>query len=120
MFFVLHKLNLTAEQKTQIKCIMASQKSQFEALRTSSKANREALATTPPTDAGYPALIETAKSNAATGIKLRSETWSAIYRTCSPKRSSRRFRGSWRRLKRAPGAEAGTAPHPPAGAPSAD
>jgi Spy/CpxP family protein refolding chaperone len=81
MFFVLHKLNLTAEQKTQIKSIMASEKGQYEALRTSARANHTALATTAPTDSGYPALIQTAQTNAATRVKLRSETWSAIYTT---------------------------------------
>jgi len=79
MGFVLHKLNLTAEQKTQIKAIFAGQKSQFEALRASEKSNRQALATTAPTDPGYPALIETAKSNAATRITLASQTWSQIH-----------------------------------------
>jgi Spy/CpxP family protein refolding chaperone len=79
MFFVLHKLDLTAEQKTKIKGIMADEKSQYQALHASSKANRSALATTPPTDPGYPALIQTAQTNAATRIKLESETWSAIY-----------------------------------------
>jgi Spy/CpxP family protein refolding chaperone len=79
MGFVLHKLNLNDSQKTQLKSIMASEKSQFEALRASVKANREALATTPPTDSGYPALIQTAQTNAATRIKLQSETWTAVY-----------------------------------------
>jgi Spy/CpxP family protein refolding chaperone len=78
-FFVLHKLNLTAEQKSQVKSIIAGEKSQYESLHASSKANRSALSTTPPTDPGYPALIETAKTNAATRIKLQSETWTAIY-----------------------------------------
>ncbi len=79
MGFVLHKLNLTADQKTQIKAIFAGQKSQFEALRASAKSNRQALATTAPTDQGYPALLETAKSNAATRITLASQIWSQIY-----------------------------------------
>jgi Spy/CpxP family protein refolding chaperone len=79
MFFVLHQLNLTPEQKTQIKSIMAGEKSQYEALHTSAKANRAALSTTPPTDPGYPALVQTAETNATTRIKLESETWSAIY-----------------------------------------
>jgi Spy/CpxP family protein refolding chaperone len=79
MGYVLHKLNLTADQKTQIKSILAGQKSQFEALRESSKANRQALATTPPTDPNYPALIETAQHNAATRITLMSETWKQVY-----------------------------------------
>ena len=81
MFFVLHELNLTAEQKTQIKSILAGKRSQFEALRTSAKANRTALATTAPTDAGYPALVQTEQTNAMTRIKLKHETWSEIYST---------------------------------------
>ena len=79
MGFVLHKLNLTDTQKTQLKSVLAGQKSQFEALRASVKTNRKALATTPPTDPGYPALIQTAQTNAATRIKLQSDTWSAVY-----------------------------------------
>jgi periplasmic protein CpxP/Spy len=77
---VLHKLNLTDAQKTQVKSIMAGQKSEFQALRTSSQTNREALASTPPTDtAAYAALIATAQKNAATRIQLMGETWSNIY-----------------------------------------
>ena len=79
MFFVLHKLDLTAAQKTQVKSILAGEKSQFEALHASAKANRHALAVTAPTDPGYPALIQTAQTNAAARIKLQSEAWSAVY-----------------------------------------
>jgi Spy/CpxP family protein refolding chaperone len=79
MFSVLHKLNLTPEQETEIKSIMAEQKSQYTALHASVEANRTALATTPPTDPGYATLIQTAQSNASTRIKLQSETWAAIY-----------------------------------------
>ena len=60
--FMLHKLDLTAEQKTQVKASSPGEKSQYESLHASSKANRTALSTTPPTDPGYPALVETAKS----------------------------------------------------------
>jgi Spy/CpxP family protein refolding chaperone len=79
MMFVLHKLNLTPEQKTQVKSMFAGQKSQFQELRVSAQANRQALAATPPTDAGYAALIETAKANAATRITLESQMWGNIY-----------------------------------------
>ncbi|MGO9513987.1 MAG: Spy/CpxP family protein refolding chaperone [Steroidobacteraceae bacterium] len=79
MGYALHKLNLTADQKAQIKTILAGEKSQFEALRASAKENRHALATTPTTDANYPALIETAQHNAATRITLMSETWKQVY-----------------------------------------
>jgi periplasmic protein CpxP/Spy len=77
---VLHKLNLTDAQKTQVKSIMAGEKTQFEALRTSSQTNRDALASTAPTDtAAYAALIATAQKNAATRIQLMGETWTNIY-----------------------------------------
>jgi len=79
MGFVLHKLNLTDAQKTQIKGIFAGEKSQFEALRTSVKANREALETTAPSSPEYPALVQQAQTNAAERIKLESETWSQIH-----------------------------------------
>jgi protein CpxP len=80
MGMVLHKLNLTDAQKTQVKSIMAGEKSQFLALRTSSRTNREALASTPPTDtAAYATLVATAQKNAATRIQLATETWSNVY-----------------------------------------
>ncbi len=85
MGFVLHKLNLTPEEKASIKQVLAGEKSQFEALRASSKSNREALATTPPTDtAAYGALVKTAQSDAMTRITLMSDTWSKIYGVLTP------------------------------------
>jgi len=79
MGFVLHKLNLTDAQKSQIKGILAGEKSQFEALHASVEANREALETTAPSSPDYPALVQQAQNDAAQRIKLESETWSAIY-----------------------------------------
>jgi Spy/CpxP family protein refolding chaperone len=80
MGMLLHKLNLSDAQKTQVKSIMMSERGQFQALRASAQTNHEALASTPPTDtAAYAALIATAQKNAATRIQLRSETWSNVY-----------------------------------------
>jgi Spy/CpxP family protein refolding chaperone len=79
MGLVLHKLNLTPEQKTQVKSIFAGQKAQFETLHESAKSNRQALATTPPNDPGYPALIQTAQTNAGARIALMSQTWKQVY-----------------------------------------
>ena len=79
MGYVLHKLNLTADQKTQIKSILAGEKSQFEALRASAKANHQAMATTSPSDPSYPGLVETEKGNAGTRITLMSQTWKQVY-----------------------------------------
>jgi len=84
MGYVLHKLNLTADQKAHIKTILAGEKSQFEALRKSARENRHALATTPPTDPNYQTLINTAintaQQNAAMRITLMSETWKHVYK----------------------------------------
>ena len=122
MFFVLHKLDLTADQKTQIKGIVAGERSQFEALHASSKANRTALATTPPTDPGYPALIETAQTTAAARIKLESETWSAIYNSVLTKQQQAAIPGIVAAAEQAREARmaAWKAAHPQAAAPAAD
>ena len=107
MFFVLHKLNLTADQKTQIKSIMAGEKSQYEALRTSVKANHTALATTPPTDPNYATLIQTEQSQcddpdqAAAARPGRRYTASSLRSSsrrspASSRRPSRRARHEWR------------------------
>ncbi len=93
MGMVLHKLNLNAGQKTQIKAIFAGQKTQFEALRASVKANRQALATTPPTDPGYAALVETAQQNAATRIMLEQQAWKQIYESVLTKAQQQQIPG---------------------------
>jgi Spy/CpxP family protein refolding chaperone len=79
MGMMLHKLTLTDAQKAHVTEIMQGEKTQFAALRESARANREALATTPPTDPAYQTLIQTAEANAATRIKLESETWGSVY-----------------------------------------
>ncbi len=93
MGMVLHKLNLGADQKAQVKAIFASQKTQFEALRQSAKANRQALATTPPTDPGYAALVETEQHNAATRIMLEHQTWKQIYESVLTKQQQQQIPG---------------------------
>jgi len=122
MGFVLHKLNLTAEQKTQVKGILAGQKSQFETLRASMKANREALATTPPSDPSYPALIQTAQTNAATRIKLASETWAAVYGNVLTKAQHDAIPGivAAAQAQRQARVAAWKAQHPEAGAPTSE
>jgi Spy/CpxP family protein refolding chaperone len=62
---VLKQLNLTAEQQTQIHGILAAAKTQFQSLRSSSHSTNEAMEAMSPTDSGYPALLATAKANAA-------------------------------------------------------
>jgi Spy/CpxP family protein refolding chaperone len=81
---LMHKLNLTADQKTQIKSIVMQGKSQREAAFAAAQANREALAATAPTDPKFAALIEQAKTNAAARIQERSDTWAKIYAVLTP------------------------------------
>ena len=82
---VLAKLNLTADQQTQVRSILAQAKPQFSALMASSRANRDALATTAPSDhPAYDSLLATSKANAATGIQLRSDVWAQIHAVLTP------------------------------------
>ena len=86
---VLGKLNLTADQKTQIKSIFAQTKPQFDALRASIRANREALASTAPTDhPAYDTLLATAKANAASRTQLQSDVWGQVYAVLSHEQQS--------------------------------
>ncbi len=93
MGLVLHKLNLGADQQTQVKAIFAGEKGQLDALHESAKANRRALATTPPTDPGYAALIETEQHNAAARIMLGHQTWKQIYESVLTKQQQQQIPG---------------------------
>jgi Spy/CpxP family protein refolding chaperone len=93
MGFVLRKLNLGADQKTQVEAIFAGERSQFTALHESAKANRQALAMTPPTDPGYAALIETEQHNAAARIMLEQQTWKQIYESVLTKQQQQQIPG---------------------------
>lgn len=86
---VIDQLDLTAEQKKQVKAIFSSAKPQLQAVHESGRATRDQLAITPPTDAGYAGLVETAKSNAAEKIQLMSDLWSQVYATLTPDQRSR-------------------------------
>ena len=81
---VLKQLNLSPEQQTQVKSIFAAAKPQFQELRASTRANHEALMTAAPTDAGYPALLATAKANAARRIDQMSAVKTQIYAILTP------------------------------------
>ena len=91
MGMVLHKLNLGADQKTQIKAIFAGEKGQVDALHESATANRQALATTPPTDPSYAALVETEQHNAATRIMLEQQTWKQVYESVLTKQQQQQI-----------------------------
>ena len=84
MHALLHQLNLSGGQKTQIRSIHAQGKPQFESLRASSRANRNALATTAPTDPAYAPLLATAKEDAGSAIQLKSNLWAQVYAVLTP------------------------------------
>jgi periplasmic protein CpxP/Spy len=79
LMHVLKQLNLSAEQKTQIKSIFEAAKPQFQALGANTRSNAEALAGMSPTDSGYPALLATAKTNAAAHIQQMSDVKAQIF-----------------------------------------
>ena len=81
---LLGKLDLTADQKAQIKSIYAQAKPQLESLRAGSRSTRELLSTTPPNDPGYAGLVATAQSHAAARVQLRSELWTQVYAILTP------------------------------------
>ena len=76
---VLTQLNLTPEQKTQIKSILLQAKTDLSARHANARANHEALAATSPNDPGYPALLATEKSNAAARVQTASDLKTQIY-----------------------------------------
>jgi periplasmic protein CpxP/Spy len=81
---VLKQLNLSAEQQTQIKSILAASKPQFRSLGAGMRSNAEAMAAMPPTDPGYPALLATAKANAAARIQQMSDVKAQIFAVLTP------------------------------------
>ncbi len=81
---VLHKLNLTAEQKTQVKSILEQAHAQAKTEMAGTRANHEALASTPPTDPSYPALVAAEKTSAANRVQHMSELWGEVYAVLTP------------------------------------
>ena len=86
---VLDQLDLTAEQKIQIRALFDQAKPQLEAAHESGRANREQLVVTPPTDPTYAGQLAFAKSNAAEQIQLMSDLWSQIYAKLTPDQRAR-------------------------------
>jgi protein CpxP len=81
---VLRKLNLTPEQKTQIKSLFAAAKPDFKSKFAAARANHQALEAMSPNDPGYPAALATEKANAAARVQARSEMKAQIYAILTP------------------------------------
>jgi Spy/CpxP family protein refolding chaperone len=86
---VLKQLNLSPEQKTQVKSIMESARPQFQALGDSMRQNHEAMLSTAPTDASYPALLQKAKENAAARIDQMHAVHQQIYSVLTPEQQAK-------------------------------
>ncbi len=86
---LLSKLNLSADQKAQVKSIYAQSKPRFQALMASSRANHEALSTTAPSNhPAYDTLLETAKQNSASMVQLHSDVWAQIHAVLTPEQQA--------------------------------
>jgi protein CpxP len=81
---VLHQLNLTADQQTQIRSVFAQAKPQLQTLAANIRQNRDALAATAPTDPAYPNLLATANANAAARIQAANNIKTQIYAILTP------------------------------------
>ena len=85
---VLHQLNLSPEQKAQVKSILVTAHDQAKTQMASARANREALASTPPTDPNYPALVAAEKTRAANRIQQMSDLWQQVYALLTPEQKA--------------------------------
>lgn len=86
---VLNQLDLTAEQKAQVRAIFDQGKPQLHAAHQSGRATRDQLEVTPPTDPAYPGMLASAKSNAADQIQLMSDLWTQVYAKLTPEQRAR-------------------------------
>lgn len=81
---VLDQLDLTPEQQTQVKAIMAQAKARLQTLRGAMNTDQFALAAASPNDPAYPALLATAKENAAALIQFESDLRTQVYAVLTP------------------------------------
>ena len=86
---VLRQLNLSPEQKTQIKSIFEQAKPGMQSKFAAARANHEALMSTAPTDASYPALLATEKANAAARVQATSDMKTQIYAVLTPEQQAK-------------------------------
>ena len=86
---VLKQLNLSAEQQTQIRSILAASKPQFQSLGAGMRSNAEAMAAMSPTDPGYHALLAAAKASAAARIQQMSDVKAQVFAVLTPAQCAR-------------------------------
>ena len=81
---VLHQLNLTADQKTQVQGILAQAKPQLQTLTSTSRSDRLSLAKAAPTDPSYPSLLAAVKADATARIQQGADIRQQIYAVLTP------------------------------------
>ncbi len=86
---ILGQLDLTADQRQQLKEIFEKARPKMQALGERARANREQLMLTAPTDRAYAALLATAKSNAAEAIQQMSDLWTQAYAVLTPQQRAK-------------------------------
>ena len=80
----LSRLDLSAEQKSQIQSIFQQARPQFESLMAEVRNNRAALEATAPSDSNYATLLNAAKANADARVQLQSDMHSQIFAVLTP------------------------------------
>lgn len=85
---ILHKLNLSAQQKSQVKNLVAQARSERASQRDSMRTNRAALEATSPNDPSYAGLVSTAQANASAAVQARADLWAQIYGVLTPEQKS--------------------------------
>jgi Spy/CpxP family protein refolding chaperone len=86
---LLHKLNLSEDQKSQVKAIFEKSKPDTEALEGKERSTHESLAELSPKDPAFAALVATAKTNAAARVQLYVDLWTKIYGVLTPAQQAR-------------------------------
>ena len=81
---ILHKLNLSAQQKSVVKNLVAQARSERASQRDAMHSNRAALEATAPNDSSYAGLVSAAQANATTAVQARANLWSQIYGVLTP------------------------------------
>ncbi len=81
---VIEQLDLSAEQRTQVRAILEPLRPRLQALHQGGRANREQLATLAPTDPAYAGAVAQAKTHASEMIQLTSDAWTQVYAVLTP------------------------------------
>jgi protein CpxP len=86
---LVHKLDLTDEQRQSLRSLLESARANSASLRAQQRAHFEASLTTLPDSPNYPALIEERKQLAAAAIQQRSDLNVQIYALLTPEQKAK-------------------------------